>query len=448
MYQALKDSIFFFIPLLTWLLLSFVLFYLYSKDRNKRKLFFAIGVFVSAFGFFNNFIESLGITPIFPFSGWLFIPIALAVVVAALSSLFKVENFQKPFIIFLTGTVLSLLAYFVQFPFQTLQLALTILFMATSVPILIYIFLKSRSSPDLYFLFATLCFLFQGLVSDLGTSREIPVLLAIFGVVFIALMYNMPEKVNPSSLPSFIVLEKKLDEANQNLKLMEAKLIKAERLAAIGELAGIIGHDLRNPLQGIMGATHYLKTHAKRQDDSACIEMIIEIEDCILRADKIINDLIEYSQNITLVPVLTNPKTLTAQTLGQIKLPANIEINNKTTAQPELTVDDHKIQRAFNAILKNAFDAMPEGGTLTLESEDHLDFVVFRFQDRGVGMDMETQSKIWMPMFTTKAKGMGFGLPISKRFVEAHGGKISIQSSFGKGTTVTVLLPKKFSPAK
>ncbi|MCW4029853.1 MAG: HAMP domain-containing histidine kinase [Candidatus Bathyarchaeota archaeon] len=344
--------------------------------------------------------------------------------------------------------MLSVIAFFVQFPFPTLQLALTLLFMATSVPILIYIFLKSRASPDLYFLFATLCFLFQGLVSNMGTSRDIPVLLAIFGVVFIALMFNMPEKVNPSNLPSFIVLEKKLDEANQHLRLMEAKLIKAERLAAIGELAGIIGHDLRNPLQGIMGATHYLKTHAKRQSDTACIEMLNEIDDCILRADKIINDLIEYSQNITLVPLLTNPKTLLTQSLGQLKVPANIEINNKTAAQPELTVDDYKIQRAFNAIMKNAFDAMPDGGTLTLESAEDPDFVVFRFQDSGVGMDRETQSKIWMPMFTTKAKGMGFGLPICKRFVEAHGGKISIQSSIGQGTTVTVLLPKKFSPTK
>ncbi|MCW4001134.1 MAG: HAMP domain-containing histidine kinase [Candidatus Bathyarchaeota archaeon] len=446
MYEALKDSVFLLIPLVAWLLLSCILACQYFKDRNKRKLVFTIGIFVSAFSFYNPFIESIGATPFFPSSNWLFLPITLAVVIAALSSLFKVEDFKVPFATFMCGTLASAAAFFLQLP-SIVQVTLTILFMATSIPILTYIFLKSHASADLYFLMAALCFLFEGLVAGLGTSIDIPVLLALFGVVFIGLMFYRPENVNPSSLPSFIILEKKLDEANHNLKVMEAKLLKAERLAAIGELAGIIGHDLRNPLQGIMGATHYLKSHAKEKADPVCLEMLNEIDDCILRADKIVNDLVEYSQVITLMPFSTNPAALTSKTLSQLKPPVNIEIVNQTAPQPQLTVDDLKIQRAFAAIIKNAFDAMPSGGKLTIKSRKSRGQVVFSFQDTGAGMTEETLAKLWTPLFTTKAQGMGFGLAVSKRFVEAHGGQIIAHSVLGKGTEVTVMLPQDFRAA-
>jgi signal transduction histidine kinase len=446
MYQSVKDSLFLLIPLIAWLALSGILTYLYFKDRNKRKLIFAIASFVSAFGFLKPFIESIGLTPLFQSAEWLFIPIGLAVVIAALSSLFKIENFKWPFVIFMVGSLASVIAFLVQFQFLILSLALVILFTATSAPILTYIFYKSRDSADLYFLIATLCFLFQGLVADLGTSVDIPVMLALFGVVFIALMFNRPDKVNPSRIPSFIVLEKKLDEANRNLKTMEAKLLKAERLAAIGELAGIIGHDLRNPLQGIMGATHVLKIYAKKTADIESIEMLDEIDDCIRRSDKIINDLIEYSQIINLYPVPTDPKTLTAHAISDSPAPANIEVIDKTTAEPSLRADDRLIQRAFALIIKNAYDAMPNGGKLTIKSRRDHENVVFTFQDTGEGMTAETLSKLWTPLFTTKAKGMGFGLPVCKRFVEAHGGSVIAESSPGHGATFIVTLPIDFKP--
>ncbi|MGD6852383.1 MAG: ATP-binding protein [Candidatus Bathyarchaeia archaeon] len=446
MYQTIKDSFFLLLPLIAWLALSCILTYLYLKDKNKRKLVFAIGAFVSAFGFLKPFVESLGLTPLFQSAEWLFIPIGLTVVVAAISSLLKIEDFKWPFVIFMIGTSASVTAFLLQFHFSILSLALMVLFMAMSVPVLTYIFYKSRHSADLYFLIATLCFLFQGLVANLGTSIDIPVMLAIFGVVFIALMFNRPEKVNPSKLPSFIVLEKKLDEANQNLKIMEAKLLKAERLAAIGELAGIIGHDLRNPMQGIMGATHVLRTHAKEVADAECIEMLNEIDDCIRRSDKIINDLIEYSQVLKLQPMLTDPKSLIARVISQLTTPANIEVIDKTTAEPTLMVDDRIIQRAFVSIIKNAYDAMPNGGKLTIKNHRDRKNVVFTFQDTGEGMNEATLEKLWTPLFTTKAKGMGFGLSVCKRFIEAHGGSVAAETRLGQGSIFKVVLPMNFKP--
>ena len=162
------------------------------------------------------------------------------------------------------------------------------------------------------------------------------------------------------------------------------------------------------------------------------------------RSDKIINDLIEYSQVIHIQPTPTDPKTLTAHSLGQMRIPANIEVVDKTTAQPLLRLDNDRLERAFVGIIKNAFDAMPDGGKLTIRCQKTHGSVVFSFQDTGVGMNEETLSKLWTPLFTTKAKGMGFGLAICKRVVEAHGGKIAAESVIGKGTTITVILPTSF----
>jgi len=104
-------------------------------------------------------------------------------------------------------------------------------------------------------------------------------------------------------------------------------------------------------------------------------------------------------------------------------------------------VDKQKILRVFLNLIRNAFDAMPNGGTVTIRSKRDGDKVVFTLVDTGEGMSRETLRKLWTPLFTTRAKGMGFGLPICKRFVEGHGGMISVESKFGKGSTFTVTLP-------
>jgi signal transduction histidine kinase len=442
MYQELKDSLFLLIPIIASLLLSFVLAYLYYKDRNKRKLVFSFGLLVSAFGFYTPLLESMNIEPFFPSTEWLFLPLALAILIAAISNLIKVKNFDTFFIIFMIGTVMSLMAYFTQLSYTSLRLGIMIIFIGMAVPILIYSAVKSRSQADLNFLIATLCFLFSGVVMNFGISVDIPVMLSLFGVLFIAFMFFKPQNLNPSNLPSFILLERKLDEANQNLKAMEEKLIKAERLAAIGELAGIIGHDLRNPLQGIRSAVYYLKAHSSDQS-KVNREMLEEIDGCIDRSDKIINDLIEYAQIINLEALPTDPKILVLNALARVKAPPNITVVDETSDKPILTVDSNRIERVFEGIIKNAYDAMPDGGKLTVSCRKSFSKAVFDFQDTGSGMDQETLSKMWTPLFTTKAKGMGLGLAICRRIVEAHGGSITAKSARGKGTTITVTLPTR-----
>lgn len=224
-------------------------------------------------------------------------------------------------------------------------------------------------------------------------------------------------------------------------KEMEQKLVKAERFASIGELAGMVGHDLRNPLTGIRGATYYLKTkHAAKLDDKDKA-MFETIEKSIEYSNKIINDLLEYSREIKLGLEKTTPKVFLSNMLSLVQIPKNIRMVDLTEDTPKIQIDVSKMNRVFINLMKNAFDAMPNGGTLTIKSEIAQDNVVFSFTDTSVGMDEETLKKIWTPLFTTKAKGMGFGLAISKRIIEAHGGNIMAESSLGKGTTVSVSVP-------
>ena len=224
-------------------------------------------------------------------------------------------------------------------------------------------------------------------------------------------------------------------------KQMEQQLFKAERLATIGELAAMIGHDLRNPLTGITGAAYYLKMKLGKKMDAKTSEMLEIIEKDIEYSNKIINDLLEYSREIKLELMGTTPKSLVGEALSLVTVPENIRVINFTKTKPRIKADVDKMKRTIANIVKNAFDAMPIGGILTIKSRRVNNNVQIAFSDTGIGMSKQVLDKLWRPLFTTKAKGMGFGLPICKRVVEAHGGKISVESTVGKGTTFTITVP-------
>jgi len=238
-------------------------------------------------------------------------------------------------------------------------------------------------------------------------------------------------------------LEQKVDERTRELKKSQEQLLKAQRLAVIGELAGMVGHDLRNPLTSIAGATYYMKRRSNSQADSKIMEMFELIEKNIAYSNKIINDLLDYSREVKLDLTPTKPRSLIKETLALVEIPKNIQVVNSTLSKLKMMVDVEKLKRALVNIIKNAVDAMPKGGTLTIESRESNGNIEFLFSDTGAGMKKETLASLWTPLFTTKAKGMGFGLAICKRIIDAHGGSISVKSKRGKGTTFTVTLPIK-----
>lgn len=171
--------------------------------------------------------------------------------------------------------------------------------------------------------------------------------------------------------------------------------------------------------------------------------MLELIDESVEYSNNIIRDLLEYSKKIKLEFTEITPKSLMKEALSLVKVPSNIQVLCDARNEPKIMVDVEKTKRVFVNIIKNAIDAMPRGGKLTITSREKDGKSEVAFADTGIGMSKDILKKIWTPFFTTKAKGMGLGLPICKRIIEAHEGNISVESAAGKGTTFTVTFPIK-----
>jgi PAS domain S-box-containing protein len=224
-------------------------------------------------------------------------------------------------------------------------------------------------------------------------------------------------------------------------KNLEEKLAKAERLAVIGETAAMVGHDLRNPLQGITGALHLLRQESLTAEERA--EMLQVIENSVHYSDAIIKDLSDYSAEIKLKLIPTTLKSIIRDAILAVKTPQNVTVQDLSEDHPPFRVDPDSMKRAFINLIGNAIGAMPQGGILTISSKKSDGNVEIALTDTGLGMSENVMGNLWKPFQTTKAKGMGLGLAICKRIVEAHGGNISVKSKEGEGTTMTIRLPIK-----
>jgi PAS domain S-box-containing protein len=222
---------------------------------------------------------------------------------------------------------------------------------------------------------------------------------------------------------------------------MREALLRSERLAAIGQMAAMMAHDLRNPLTGISGAAYHLRKKLGATADAKSREMLELIEKDIEHANRIMSDLLEYSRELHLELDDTTPRSIIEQALALVEIPSAIRVSNLTDNQPEVRLDTEKMKRVFVNLIRNAVDAMPHGGELTIQSKESNGNLEVSFSDTGAGITEEVASRIWTPFFTTKAKGVGLGLSISKRIVEAHKGRLSYETKIGKGTSFVATIP-------
>ncbi len=237
-----------------------------------------------------------------------------------------------------------------------------------------------------------------------------------------------------------VVLEKIVEERTNQLK-------DSERLAAIGQTAGMVGHDLRNPLQTVVGELFLAKNEAKSLPDNttkdALLESIRAIEEQVSYMDKIVSDLQAFVQPIKIDKKPIDLKEFVLNVLGSVELPHNIIVETVITdGFPQIKADLQLLKRVLINLLTNSVQAMPQGGKLTVTG--HVNSgkqISIAVKDTGVGIPDEIQSKIFTPLFTTKPRGQGFGLAVCKRVIEAHSGVISFESTVGKGTVFTIQFP-------
>jgi two-component system sensor kinase FixL len=236
------------------------------------------------------------------------------------------------------------------------------------------------------------------------------------------------------------VLSKLVEERTKQLK-------DTERLVAIGQTAGMVGHDLRNPLQTLVGELYLAKTEVDGLGDgeakSNLKESIRLIEEQVAYMDKIVSDLQAFVQPVKIDKKPVDLKELITNVLATVPIPNNISV--KTECQdvfPAVKADPQLLKRVLINLVTNAVQAMPNGGNLNLTLQvNSPDQVSVSVKDTGVGIADKIKGQIFAPLFTTKPRGQGFGLAVCKRVIEAHGGTISFESTEGNGATFTIEFP-------
>jgi PAS domain S-box-containing protein len=224
-------------------------------------------------------------------------------------------------------------------------------------------------------------------------------------------------------------------------KQMREELLRSQHLADIGQMATMVGHDLRNPLQGISGAVEILEKELGSASNDTVREMVGILKRGVEYSNEILAELSDYSREIKLDLTKTSLKPLLNKSLELVLKPENVRIED-LSEDVNLEADIKKMQRVFVNIIGNAVDAMPNGGQLMVTSRNSRDSVEVSFADTGIGIPADELAKIWTPLHTTKARGMGLGLVIAKRIVEAHNGTISVESVQGKGSVFRVTIPR------
>jgi PAS domain S-box-containing protein len=246
--------------------------------------------------------------------------------------------------------------------------------------------------------------------------------------------------------------EQELDLYRKHLEeIVEEKtkqLNNSERLAAIGQTAGMVGHDIRNPLQSITGDVYLAKSElnmlAESEERKNALESLDEIEKNVDYINKIVADLQDFARPLHPHAQKNDIKAIIEESLGNHEIPTNVKVSVKVKSDArEIMADSGYLKRIVSNLVLNAVQAMPDGGKLSIlvEKDHQTGNIMLAVGDTGVGIPEDVKDKLFTPMFTTKSKGQGFGLAVVKRMTEALKGTVTFESENGKGTKFIVGLP-------
>jgi PAS domain S-box-containing protein len=237
-------------------------------------------------------------------------------------------------------------------------------------------------------------------------------------------------------------LEKMVDMRTRELKEAQEKLVRTEKLAAIGQLAGSVSHELRSPLAAIRTSAYFLKAKLGNTDDDKVTKHLAMLDKQVTVCDKIITDILGLARLEKPKVAEINVNKMIQEQVKAIEKPKNLEISTILAENlPAVMADSSQLERVLLNLISNAIQAMPRGGKLIFYTNQKNDFVEVKVTDTGDGIASENLIKVFEPLFTTKAKGVGLGLSISKALIEKQGGTLEVESQVGQGTTFTIRLP-------
>jgi signal transduction histidine kinase len=239
-------------------------------------------------------------------------------------------------------------------------------------------------------------------------------------------------------------LETAVEERTRELREAQEKLIRNEKLAVLGQLAGGVGHELRNPLTVINNALYFLKLIGSDSSEKMKEYLgIIQAE--THNAERIITDLLDFARikSVDVEPV--SASKLVERVLERYPAPKTVKVTLEFPDDlPTLYVDLRQTEQVLGNLVINACQAMSAGGELTITVHQEKEMIAIAVRDTGTGISPENMKKLFEPLFTTKAKGIGLGLAVSQKLTEANGGRIEVQSEAGVGSSFTLWLPANF----
>jgi len=257
------------------------------------------------------------------------------------------------------------------------------------------------------------------------------------------------KQINPETEVIIITGHGDMDLAIQSLQfeIKEMQLFQSKKLAALGTLLAGVAHELNNPLSNISTSCQILLEEIENTDLDFRKHFLKQIEEQTDKARNIIRSLLEFSRQKEFEKETLNLKDIIQETMSFIRgqVPARVEIRVEVPESINIYADKQRIQQAFLNIITNAIQSIPNEGIISIKAEVDEDkgFVNIKFKDTGVGIKPEILPRIFDPFFTTKevGKGSGLGLFVTHEIIERHGGRITVKSKVGEGTSFLVQLP-------
>ena len=245
-------------------------------------------------------------------------------------------------------------------------------------------------------------------------------------------------------------LEQRVQERTAELRAAQDTLLRNERLSTLGQLTATVSHELRNPLGVILASIPLLRDGLEKEAPRAW-RSLDRVERSVIRCDRIIEELTDYTRIRDLEPELTRIETWLSKVLDEQTIPSGIQLRQEFHL-PGVMVpfDPDRLRRAVINVFDNACQAMTgevDAGTvetehtLTVRTNQANGRIEMIFEDTGPGIPPELSTKIFEPMFSTKSFGVGLGLPVVNQIMEQHDGGIEIESEDGRGTKVCLWLP-------
>jgi signal transduction histidine kinase len=288
----------------------------------------------------------------------------------------------------------------------------------------------------------------EALVGSLASRQPWLYLIAgLMAAVFVAALVEILLRRRQFALA---LVDERTAELRQSLVELDAaqkRVVQSERLAAIGQLASAVGHELRNPL-GVLSNVFYLLRQRLGRDDAFVDRQLATGEREVAAATLIVSDLLEYSKPRQAVFEAVDVPALVDEVLSVAPPPTGVELGRRLPpGLPPIRADRQQFRQVLLNLVSNAYDAMPEGGLLVIEADQDGESVRFKISDTGGGIAPDALPHLFEPFFTTKAKGIGLGLAVSNRIVEAHGGTLQATTHEGTGASFAVVLPVAPVPA-